>query len=852
MVKIKRASLVFLCLVVLLNCLVGCSAEKTAAVKMPAEVYENDSDWSTEDGGTVTLENGSVRLRFDCATTHFTVEDLRSGKSYSSVPEIGGSSLSDENAERLRSELTLTYYKQQSEAEFMYSAKDSVDGGNFRVLKSGDAVRVYYSFGENADKYFAPHVFKKEDFEKLVLSKLENTNEKRRISGYYRLYGDDKSASGYSEMLEKYPSLKKNKLYILEAEDNENALSEITDFMTRVGYTREQYDKIVKELDITVSGGEKAGFTIPVEYRLCSDGFTATVLSGMISENSAECRLQSVDFLEYFAARGNDSAGYYVVPDGSGTLIKINGSYKTDFSQSFYGTDFSTLGEGGKTYRNLMLPIYGISESDGGILAIVESAAEVAKLNIKTIGNSAPTNHIYTDFTLKAVDVTDIGEKTNVPVYNIFSNHRLKISPKIKFVLLESGRAEFTDMAEYYRNYLLENKGISERKTENTPLYLDYLCMILKPASVMGVSYNKKTVLSTVSEITETVKKLIESGVNGIAVRLRGYGAGGLTNKAYNRFEIDPKVGSVKEFEALSEILRKNGGELYLDADFQFVYSGGNGFSKKNSAAHYLNRAVVYNGGYDIVTGRRNSLMLPCYFVSPTAYSEYSLGFLRSAEKKFSKGKQPSVSFGSAGRYLGSDYATKNDMDRAESLYCLKNALTETGKTAMFDNGNAYVLPFAKALVNVPLTSSAVDMEYMRIPIYQMIIHGLIPYCGAPLNLAADPERHYLQSAEYGAALSATLITRENSLLTGTDYESVYYSLNDSEQLEGLISRYKNTQEYLKKVNNAAITGYERLAESLYCTRYANGIKVLVNYGETVKAAYGRQVKAMSFSVIYE
>ncbi len=53
-------------------------------------------------------------------------------------------------------------------------------------------------------------------------------------------------------------------------------------------------------------------------------------------------------------------------------------------------------------------------------------------------------------------------------------------------------------------------------------------------------------------------------------------------------------------------------------------------------------------------------------------------------------------------------------------------------------------------------------------------------------------------------------------------------------------------------MNNAAITGYERLAESLYCTRYANGVKVLVNYGETVKAAYGRQVKAMSFSVIYE
>ena len=89
MAEIKRASSVFLCLIVLLNCLVGCTAEKTAAVKMPAETYENDSDWSTEDGGTVTLENGSVRLCFDCSTTHFTVEDLRSGKSKAWMCYVG-------------------------------------------------------------------------------------------------------------------------------------------------------------------------------------------------------------------------------------------------------------------------------------------------------------------------------------------------------------------------------------------------------------------------------------------------------------------------------------------------------------------------------------------------------------------------------------------------------------------------------------------------------------------------------------------------------------------------------------------------------------------------------------------
>lgn len=853
MVAIKRAVAAFLSLALLLTCLSGCSGNKTVNIRMPADVSESDADWSQSESGLVTLRNECVEFILDCSTTHFTVKDLRNGKSYSSVPEDEVFSFSDESAERLRSEITVTYYQQQSAAQLMFSAKDCVDSGNFKILTDGNAVRVYYNLGENTDRFFAPLVFAKEDFEKLILDKLDNPNEKRRISGYYTLYGDDKTADNYSEMLEKYPALKKNKLYILEAADDKNALEEITVFMDKAGYTREQYNKVLEKLDIATTGGTKAGFCVPVEYRLCDDGFTASVLSDLITENSADYKLQRVDFLEYFAARGDKSDGSYMIPDGSGALIKINGSYKTDFSCSFYGTDFASLEEGkSQIAQNLLLPVYGICETDGGILAILESAAEVADLNVKTISNSAPLNHIYAGFTLRAVDVTDIGEKTNVPVYNLFSNHLLKVSPKIRFVLFDSGKSDYTDMAKYYRNYLLQNGLINKTETDRIPVYLDYLCMILKPSSVMGVSYNKKIVLSTVSEIIKTVKNLNEKGVEKIVIRLKGYGSGGLTNKANNRFEIDSKIGSVKELTALSELLLKNGGALYLDADFQFVYSSGNGFSKKELAAHYLNRAVVYRGSYDIVTRKYNSEHLPRYFTSPTVYSSFSAGFLKDLAKKFPEDAVPCVSFGTSGQYLGSDYATKKDMDRAESLYLLKNALKENGKTAMFDNGNAYVLQFADSLFNVPLTSSAVDMEYMRIPFYQMIVHGLLPYCGISVNLSKDPALHYLQSVEYGASVSATCITRENSLLTNTDYESVYYSLNDAEQTEQLVSMYKSSIACLEKVKNAGITGYEKLSENFYCTSYDNGVKILVNYSETEKTAYGQRVGTMGFAIFEE
>jgi len=505
----------------------------------------------------------------------------------------------------------------------------------------------------------------------------------------------------------------------------------------------------------------------------------------------------------------------------------------------------------GQLLQNLMFPVFSICEEDGGLFAIVEKAAEMAELNIKTMSNSAPRNHIFTSFTLRAVDVTDIGEKTGVPVYNLFSKHLLKISPKIRFTFFPKEKSDYSNMAEYYRNYLLENGQIKENKAEGEPpLYLDYLCMILKPSSVMGVSYNKKIVLSTISEIIDSVEAFKEKGIKNIVVRLKGYGTGGLTNKAYNRFEIDSKVGSAKEIQQLKKLLEKDGGALYLDADFQFVYSKGNGFSQKNSSAHYLNRAVVYNGSHDIVTRKYDAEQLPRYFVSPSLYKKYSSDFISSLKKKLPD--MTGISFGTAGLYLGSDYASDKDMDRAESLYLLKTALKSVKANAMFDNGNAYVLPFAKAIVNVPLTSSANDMEYMHIPFYQMIVHGLISYGGIPINLSEDSGKYYLQSIEYGANLSATLITRENSLLTNTDYESVYYSVNADGQLDTLSKMYNGSKELLEKVQNARIEKYEKLADNVYAVTYDNGTRVLVNYGKEEISVSGRVIKSESFNVLNE
>lgn len=852
MKTIKKTITVLLSLLILISATCGCSDKTEKPISMPASVSESDSDWYTAEENEIVLQNQAVKFVLNSDTTHFTVTDLNTEKSYSSVPKEDVFSFSDEDAQRLLSELTVTYYQKQSSAQLMFSAKDCVDGGNYKILTNGEAVRVYYNLGDMGEEFFAPAVFTKSDFEKLILGKMSNPNAQRRISRYYTLYSKDGEEEDFAEMAEIYPVLNKTPLYIRKMDAEDNVLEEISQFMDEVGYGEEQYEKVLKKYSIEVQKSDKPGFCIPVEYRLCDDGFTAEILVDKITENSESFKLQSIDFLEYFASRNENSDGTYVMPDGSGALIKINGSYKSDFSQSFYGTDYSVLEDSkSQLSQNLMLPVFGISETDGGIFAIIEKGAEMAELNIKSMSNSAPQNHIFTSFTLRAVDVTDIGEKTGVPVYNLFSKHLLEVSPKIRFAVLSEGKSEFSDMAKYYREYLKENKLINISNSPQTaPLYLDFLCMIKKKASVMGVSYDEKIVLSTIKEIIDAVEKLNEKGIKNIVLRLKGYGSGGLENKAYNRFEIDSAVGTAEELMKLETLLKENGGALYLDADFQFVYSKGNGFSEKNSTAHYLNRAVVYKGSYDIVTRQYNSKLLPKFFISPSLYGEYSRNYLKSLKGKLSGDFK--VSFGSAGRYLGSDYASARDMDRAQSLYLLQEALKQTGTVSMFDNGNAYVMPFADAIFGVPLTSSANDMEYMQIPFYQMIVHGSIGYSGASVNLASDPKTQYLKSVEYGACLSATLITRENSLLTNTDYETVYYSVNLDGQLDSLCEMYRNSCDALSAVCGEEITGYERITDELYCVEYSNSVKIYVNYGKKEASVSGITVGAESFEITKE
>ncbi len=830
----------------------GCASE--TAVTLVDSPSGSDDNWEMVSDATLVLDNGVCRFEMDTQTTHFSVTNLATGHRYTSVPETPVSAFTPEDEGRLSSELTITYYGEQTTALYMCSAYDSVSAGNVEIRTNGEAVRVYYTMG--AMDQLTPAVLDTATFDS-ILASLASDSMRRRVQRYYTLYSAENPPDDFATQAEAYPIIKEQPLYLISETLSDIEKGEIGGYMEDAGFTLEKYEAMLAALNISGLETEKpAGFVIPVEYRLEADGFSAAVLSDRIEESSGDYKLQSVDLLEYFASSGAESQGAFVVPDGAGALVNFNSARSLTYTKPFYGNDTAVQSKGiDELSRTLSLPIFGISTEEGGLLAVVESAAEVAQLHVNPLGDSSPQNHIYASFTMRALDVTDIGKEMQIPIFNLFSANRLVQSPRVRYILMAADAASYADMAARYRRYLQEKGTLGTEPTDGEQtVYLDFLCMITENASMMGVPYTRKIVLSTLAEITDVVRRMQEAGVERIAVRLLGYGPGGLEHGVYNTFALDKRVGTLRELKALAALLKTGGGSLYLDADIQFSAGTQNGFTPSDDGAHYLNRRLVRSVQHNVVTRQYDDDGLSFYAVSPLRYAAYAERFAASLKKAWGEDTLPGLSYGSSGLYLGGDYSPRRSIDRVTAAgylsQTLETVLESTGNAGfLFDNGNAYVLPYASAVLNLPLTSSGEDIEAQTIPLYAMVLHGYLPYAGTPWNLAANPEEERLRAVQFGASPYAAFVTRDDALLSNTVYESQWYSLSGDERLDQMLRWIQDTAA-ARTAASGALTAYETVSDTVSLAVYESGAKIYVNYGEQDATVNGLTVPAHDYALL--
>ena len=92
------------------------------------------------------------------------------------------------------------------------------------------------------------------------------------------------------------------------------------------------------------------------------------------------------------------------------------------------------------------------------------------------------------------------------------------------------------------------------------------------------------------------------------------------------------------------------------------------------------------------------------------------------------------------------------------------SSMEQTERSIMVNRANDYAWAYADDIINLPLDDNDYILIDANIPLYEMIVHGCIDYCGGLYNLtdAHNDREQILTMLEYGAA-PHFLFTWENT-----------------------------------------------------------------------------------------
>ena len=158
---------------------------------------------------------------------------------------------------------------------------------------------------------------------------------------------------------------------------------------------------------------------------------------------------------------------------------------------------------------------------------------------------------------------------------------------------------------------------------------------------------------------------------------------------------------------------------------------------------------------------------------------------------------------------------------------------------------HVYTLAGASLITGMPLASGGHYLFDRSVPFYPIVVHGVIPFAGQPLNLSVDYETDVLLAAESGAVPAFEWMYADNAAFKDTDYD--YYSVHYGEWLAKAAELCKRF-EPLEDCRRAKIVSHVRRGGTAK-TVFDNGAAVAVNFGGVPAAVDGKTVPAKDFIV---
>ena len=610
-------------------------------------------------------------------------------------------------------------------------------------------------------------------------------------------------------------------------------------------------EKLANGLKITYTF-PVVGITVPVKYTLDNGVFNATVLIDGIKDDGDHV-LINVNVLPAFGCGNWEDEGYVLVPDGSGAIMNFNNGAYLDlgyrqYESLVYGQEMSIIEKQKVTTTEaIRLPVFGIVNGNNALYGIITKGDGAASITAMSGNARFGYNGASTIFHYRVMQKQrNLYNKRDV---NLVAEPKLAKDDvyQVRYDTLSGDSANYIGIATAYREYLKANKGLKQQKAE-PKFHLDAVGAFEQPASFLGIiPYTQTVSLPSYSQCQTILGTLKDNGINNLSLRYLGWNHTGLENKALpDEADALGALGGSDDLEALQAYTAQNGIMFFPSVDLLTFRESGNGVSARNAGIRTVFGKISYQPKYMLSTyvtvlDSENITAILTPEKIQWAADRYMASLV---EENFD-----AVSLSNLGEYCYSNFYEENEQYRYSFPGKVEAALKpHAEKTKLsFDGGNAYVLPYASLITNVPIHSSGYDVFDQDVPFYQAVLHGWIPYTTESIPQAGNPEVTYLAGVETGSELLYLGIYEKASVLFDTEFDHLYGSTYTL-WMERAIAHYKAYMPVLEKIHDQVMTEHGKVDTDVYLTGYANGVQVVVNYGDKdYIMADGQTVPAGSF-----
>ncbi|MFA9456303.1 DUF5696 domain-containing protein [Halalkalibacter sp. AB-rgal2] len=784
-------------------------------------------------------ENSELELYFHRTTAEIAVKVKKSGQVWFSNPidRQTDTVASGENKTILHSQLSLTYFHPTGQTSRMHS-NESVRDGQFESETIENGVKVIYTLGDTSKGIeMIPERISRERFETLILNKIEDEDTRADLESRFQ-YIQEEDIYERREV----------------SFDSKIVLNRTIELFEEIGYTEE--DIAIDNAggsELAEEGYGKPNFVVPIQYELDGDHLIVTVVGEELEQNES-FPISEVKVLEFFGAANEFREGYTFVPDGSGALIHLNNE-KVNFQpylDRVYGEDKATfVREQMEISEKIRLPVFGMKQEEQAFIAIIEQGDAISSIGADVAGRLNSYNTVNSRFNLREGAQITLTGGERASTITMFQQDGYQDNMRIRYKFLDSEKASYSGMAEYYRNYLLESTHLSPLEpTEELPFYLELVGSIVKRKAFLGVPYQSVESVTTFEEAEEIVNELNDAGVHNIKLRYSGWFNGGLKHKAPKSVKVDSQIGGKKGLEEFHSFLQSKQIDLYPDVTFLNVQRNSFTFNPSREASRYVNRQPAIQYPFNPASFRRDRNKLPYYVLSPVKLPDYVEGFSNDFAKLNIKG----LSLRDMGDELNSDFRDKNVINREQAKRMIQEQFSELDNqftNLLVEGGNLIALQHANHILHAPTYSSGFNITDESVPFYQMVIHGSIDYTGVPVNLSANQNINdqLLKALETGSNVYFKWFYEDSSIVKETEFDDLF-SMNYQVWLDDAIEMYQEVNQVLNEVRTEVITTHEKVAEGVYQTTYSNDVNILVNYNDDSVSVNGVAIEAGSYAVI--